>query len=93
MQNGIENLSGTNVSMNAHPDDGYKFRARTKEELIASQQIAASSGSAQAGRTADPARTELNAPEWEDEDRPKIIITDAAPPPPKGKQQPKGWIL
>lgn len=39
VQNGIENLSGTNVSMNAHPEDGYRFRARTAEELKQSEHL------------------------------------------------------
>ena len=91
VQNGIENLSRTSLSSNAHPEDGYKFRARTREELLASQKLAANSGGVRAGKpTLDPAATELNAPAWEDEDQTKIIVPGQAPPP---SAKPKGWIL
>lgn len=33
VQNGIENLSGSSISSNSHPEDGYRYRARTAEEL------------------------------------------------------------
>lgn len=39
VQNGIELLSGTAVSVNAHPHDGYRFPARSKEELLATQHL------------------------------------------------------
>lgn len=89
VQNGIENLSGTSISMNAHPDDGYRFGARTKDELLQSQQLAESSGNVRAGKKVlDPAHTELKAPEWSDEDQTKIIVPSQDPPP-----QAKGWLL
>lgn len=43
VQNGIENLSATQVGANSHPGDEYRFRARTREELIESAQLAAES--------------------------------------------------
>jgi hypothetical protein len=91
VQNGIENLSGSSVNVNGQPGDEYRFRARTKEELLASQQLAAGKGSVHAGkRVLDPAVTELNAQPWEDEDQTKIVVTDRVPPP---KAPPKTWIL
>lgn len=96
VQNGIENLSGTNISSNAHPQDGYKFRARTKDELVASQQLVAPTG----GRLMPKPPVEAANGEWvpppEDVEAAspygssRIIITDKAPPPPKA---PKGWII
>lgn len=95
VQNGIENLSGSSVSVNAHPDDGYRFRARTKEELIASQELVANSGGVAAGRKAmDPAANQLGAPPV-DENGNLIAKTPGrvpVPTPPKA-QAPKGWIL
>jgi hypothetical protein len=39
VQNGIENLSGTSISSNSHPEDGYRFRARTAEEIKATAHL------------------------------------------------------
>lgn len=97
MQNGIENLSGTNVSSNSHPDDGYRFRARTKEELLASQGIVAPVGGALMPKPPVEADNGEWVPPPEDIEqaagvRPsKIIVPGAAPQPPSG--QAKGWIL
>jgi len=41
VQNGIEQLSGTSLKANSQPGDRYRFEARTKEELLASQGQAA----------------------------------------------------
>lgn len=41
VQNGIEQLSKTNLTSNGHPGDGYRFEPRSRDELIASQQLAA----------------------------------------------------
>jgi len=93
VQNGIEQLSGTSITSNSHPDDGYRFEARTKEQLIESKHLAANQGGVKAGRRVlDPAKTELGAPEWSDEDQTKIIVpaTELPPLPPKAKG---GWLL
>lgn len=72
VQNGIENLSGTSIAMNAHPDDGYRYRARTREELLASQALVANAGTVSAGREAqDPA----------------AAFESSSPPSPPPKQQ------
>lgn len=91
VQNGIEQLSRTSISYNAHPGDEYRFDARTKDQLIQSKDLAANSGGVKAGRKVlDPAKTELGAPEWSDEDQTKIIVpASELPPPPKAK----GWLL
>lgn len=39
VQNGIENLSGTSIAVNAHPEDGYRFPARTADELKATSHL------------------------------------------------------
>lgn len=92
VQNGIENLSGTSISSNAHPEDGYRYRARTKEELLQSQELAANNGNVRAGKLiVDPAKEVLNAPEWSDEDQTKIIVPGATTPTPP--PQAKGWLL
>jgi len=86
VQNGVEQLSGSSITSNAHPDDGYRFRARTKEELLQSQQLAANNGNVRAGRAAlDPAQAELGAPGWEDDEQPSL----APAPSPKAE----GWFL
>jgi len=41
VQNGIENLSGTSINSNTHPGQRYLFPARSREELLASQDQAA----------------------------------------------------
>lgn len=91
VQNGIENLSGSSVSSNAHPEDGYRYRARTRDELIQSQQLAANSGVVKAGQqTRDPAVEKLGAGRWTEDGR--LILPEAnvpATPPPKQE----GWIL
>lgn len=93
VQNGIENLSGSSISMNAHPEDGYKFRARTKDELIQSQQLAASARDVgRQERSQDPAASKLNAPEW-DERTGEFIPRQAPATSPKAKLQQQGWIL
>lgn len=46
VQNGIDNLSGSSISSNAHPEDGYRFRARTAEELKQSKELVAPAGGA-----------------------------------------------
>lgn len=91
VQNGIENLSKTSISMNAQPDDEYRFNARTKEQLVQSKDLVANQGNVKAGRKVlDPAKTELGAPEWSDEEQTKIIVpASELLPPPKAK----GWLL
>lgn len=39
VQNGIENLSGTSISSNSHPQDPYRFGARSAEELKATAHL------------------------------------------------------
>lgn len=39
VQLGIENLSGTSISVNSHPGDSYRFGARSAEELKASAHL------------------------------------------------------
>jgi len=101
VQNGIENLSGTAVSTNAHPEDGYRFRARTKEELMQSQQLAADARDiGRKDRAQDPAMLRLQSMPVDDNG--VLIIPGAvsipvrqhvaSPTPPKAKQ-PEGWIL
>ena len=82
VQNGIENLSGSSVSTNSHPQDPYRFRARTRDELLASQNLV-------------PA---ANAAELPPEDEPSGVAAPrrviAATPPPKAQPKaPQGWIL
>jgi len=43
VQNGIEQLSGTQVGHNAQPGDSYRFGPRTREELLESAHLAAES--------------------------------------------------
>lgn len=92
VQNGIENLSGTSISSNAHPEDGYKFGARTAEELKQSQQLVAPAG----GALMPKPPVEANNGEWvpppEDIEAAagsRIIIPGQPTPPPKAK----GWLL
>jgi hypothetical protein len=96
VQNGIENLSGTAVSSNSHPGDGYRFQARTKDELLQSQQLAASAREVgRKDRPMDPAAQQLQSIPVDDNG--VIIIPGAGrphtvPSSPKAKQ-PEGWIL
>lgn len=80
VQNGIENLSGSSVSSNAHPEDGYRFRARTKDELLQSQ------GLVPAVNKADlpPADEELVSG--------KLSVLEGLPPK-ANSQAPQGWLL
>jgi hypothetical protein len=96
VQNGIKNLSGTAVSSNSHPGDGYRFQARTKDELLQSQQLAASAREVgRKDRPMDPAAEKLQSIPVDDNG--VIIIPGAGrqhtvPSSPKAKQ-PEGWIL
>jgi hypothetical protein len=82
--------------MNAHPEDGYRFRARTKDELVASDQLAASHGNIRAGKKAlDPAASDLGAPSWEDDGQPAspvIVPTQGVPTLPVTRNR-QDWIL
>jgi hypothetical protein len=92
VQNGIEQLSKTSISYNSAPEDEYRFNARTKEQLLQSKELVANQGGVRAGRKVlDPAKTELGAPEWSDEEQTKIIVpaSELPPLPPKAK----GWLL
>jgi hypothetical protein len=104
VQNGIENLSGSSISANGHPQDPYRFRARTKEELLQSQGLAASARDVgRQDRPQDTAAAQLGAQEWEDDGSimsppPGYVPPGAvavpprvvAPTPPKA---PQGWVL
>lgn len=67
VQNSIEQLSGTAVTVNADPNGAYRFAARTRQELIESTQQAAESRGvdprSQFSQLQDPARQRLGAPE------------------------------
>lgn len=96
MQNGIENLSGTSLSSNAHPDDGYRFRARTAEELKQSAQLVAPAGGVHMPKPPVESDDGQWVPPPEDIEaaagvRPSKIIVPGQAPPPSGK--PKTWIL
>lgn len=41
VQNGIENLSGSTVTMNGAPGGSYQYPARSREELLATQHLVA----------------------------------------------------
>jgi len=80
----IVQLSGTSVNSNNHSlDDGdsYRFRARTKDELIASQQEVAAAGGTNPRATfeqlVDPA-TEIASP---------------IPPKAVSPKQAEGWLM
>jgi hypothetical protein len=82
VQNGIENLSGSSVSSNSHPQDPYRFRARTRDELLASQALVPGTNPAELPPDDEP--TGVAAPR-------RVI---AATPPPKAQPKaPQGWIL
>lgn len=85
VQNGIENLSGTSISSNSHKDDGYRFAARRKEELIASQKLVAPG----------PQDAELpeTSPEYVQAQRPRIIIPGAPPPKAQPAKPASQWLL
>lgn len=95
VQNGIENLSGTSISSNSHPEDGYRFRARTAEEIKESKGLVAPVGGVHMPKPPVQADTGEWVPPPEDIEaaagvRPsKIIIPTQATPP----KVPKGWIL
>jgi hypothetical protein len=100
VQNGIDNLSGTSIGYNAHPDDGYRFRARTKEELMGSEHLAAANGNVRAGqRVRDPAAQQLGAPVWEEEnDFGRVAMRvernpNFNPESDHPKVQQEGWLL
>jgi hypothetical protein len=81
VQNGIENLSGTNVSVNANPQDSYRFRARTAEELKATQHLVPVVRREDLPLDDDATHTEIaRQREW---------VRDIVSSP----QAPKGWIL
>ncbi|MCP4899960.1 MAG: hypothetical protein GY906_23575 [bacterium] len=67
VQNCIDQLSGTSISVNEDPNGAYRFPARTKEQLIESQQQAAETKGvdprSQFKQLRDPASQELGAPE------------------------------
>ena len=65
VQNGIENLSGTNVTQNAHPGGNYQYPARSREELLATQHLVADARSVGKSEAAqDPT---VSAPARKDE--------------------------
>lgn len=86
VQNGIENLSGTSISTNSHPGDGYRFQARTKDELLQSQGIVPAVRIEDLppddnGRIEIPPGVTVELPH-------RIVV----PNPPKAKK-PEGWVL
>lgn len=94
VQNGIENLSGTSISSNAHPEDGYRYRARTKDELLQSAHLVANARDVARGdRAHDPAVKFLGAPEMAEDGTflPTERTAPASSPP--APQKPKGWLL
>lgn len=82
VQNGIENLSGSSVSSNGHPQDPYRFRARTREELLASQALVPG---------VNPAELPPDEPE-PGVSTPRRVVVPKPPPSAKPKA-PQGWIL
>jgi hypothetical protein len=87
VQNGIENLSGTSISGNAHPQDQYRFPARSKEELIQTQHLVPGVNKAELPPDDEERVRELDARLMMDS-----IHAGHTTPPPKAKK-PEGWIL
>jgi hypothetical protein len=80
VQNGVEQLSKSNVNVNADPADPYRFNARTKDELNRDAALAANTGQTDPrkrfSQLKDPAVEQLGSPEWDPE-------VDDGPPFPK----------
>lgn len=103
IQNCVENLSGTSVGSNSHPGDPYSHAARTRQELIDTQQQVANSRQVdqRAGfrQLQDPAKVlgsesaeELGIEQFED-DRPPTAQRRPQPPPPPAKPKSNGWLM